>query len=1219
MDYNKIFMIKASAGSGKTYQLSERIVDVICKGMTEADKCIIATFTCSAAAELVDRIYRKFLERREFKKANAFLDSVVGTVHSVCMTLLTDHAIAAGLSPSLRIIPEELTETIFWRAITGILDSSNEDDGTRNRSNADSKNDFSDIQEVIERLSLDEKGYSAKRPPWESALKDIVDKARSNGIESKTFHEIAERNIEEIKKFFRGTSSIDLKAIAEEYKAVLLKLKTRPAGLTKTGNELFDSIDGFVRFPTWKGLMGIVTSDFGKNDKTKPEIEKLIAHHEKQQVSFLEATGSIKTLEDYQREARRLLHKADQLANPKTQIPPILELLKQFALDETPTWKQLFQFMKQSFGNSKVAKELLNFKELVEFHKSLQNIIQCHILDSRELLDDIEEMIKFLFDRAAWAMEEFQHYKDQFGLADFNDLEANALKLIRKEQFQDEFSEQAHILMIDEFQDTNPMQLALMNNMHQSIHKVEGREKTVFVGDPKQSIYSFRGADSQLMIKTLEMVPSDEEHQKTLENSYRSQKELVELANYVFARTFDGTHKPSDVRLGAKRNDPEGGKITAWLLCFDSKQKGQRQSTKTDVKAMASGIADLIKQGNKPSDIAVLCRTDNDCTAIASALAERNIPSTYSSEKLLETIECQLVLAAYQYALNDRNFLAAAQYRILSGEKTVSDIVDDLIEKLPAKPRRTEGTDEKSEEYEKYRNDYHEALRSVLVENSSLVRLNCSAEDHSVTDLTPSELLERVIQTLDIDRMIDRMKFPEARRCNIDALRKAANDYIQLSSVGGLSPSPAGFLTWIQQADPEAATAVGENLVNVMTYHKAKGLEWPIVILYSLDDDRALYKRIFGTRVLSAEQFHPDNPLKGRSIHCWPYPFGRGKCDELNDRLENATKEKSSLVKKLDDLDTLDAKNLFYVGVTRAKDQVIFAMRMSGKQKEAHCDCKWIDKAAPGIFNWPTEEGTAKGDEWLSPPPQDWEPVAEELTLETKILNYDPSAAIEPVPARPIFLDPPPEPTTFYPARLNPSEAGKALNAEEATGRAVLVDDYVSGVDQDTLKLKANAISDDSATHFGNAFHQYIEFHPENDRLKIAKQYLCAWGCPENLAEVLEAQDKALYDWIKRCWPMGTVFREVPITLINRDDRGEYRGEYQGFIDMLIETDAGYVIIDHKTHQENTDEKARDEAAKHYPQLKIYSQAVRSATGKEVLGTYIHLPMCGKVYQVDIQ
>ena len=84
---------------------------------------------------------------------------------------------------------------------------------------------------------------------------------------------------------------------------------------------------------------------------------------------------------------------------------------------------------------------------------------------------------------------------------------------------------------------------------------------------------------------------------------------------------------------------------------------------------------------------------------------------------------------------------------------------------------------------------------------------------------------------------------------------------------------------------------------------------------------------------------------------------------------------------------------------------------------------------------------------------------------------------------------------------------------------------------------------------------------------------------------------------------------EVPMTY--HDDNGTL---YQGFIDMLLELPAGFVIIDHKTHPAAHD--AEQYAASCTGQLRLYRKAVEAATGKNVLQTVIHLPNLGKCYEV---
>ncbi|NLE26150.1 MAG: hypothetical protein GX625_12565, partial [Clostridiaceae bacterium] len=100
-----------------------------------------------------------------------------------------------------------------------------------------------------------------------------------------------------------------------------------------------------------------------------------------------------------------------------------------------------------------------------------------------------------------------------------------------------------------------------------------------------------------------------------------------------------------------------------------------------------------------------------------------------------------------------------------------------------------------------------------------------------------------------------------------------------------------------------------------------------------------------------------------------------------------------------------------------------------------------------------------------------------------------------------------------------------------------------------------------------------------------------------------------LYDWVKSEFPGSSVTCEVPMTW--RNDHGQL---FQGFIDMLIDTGDGYVIVDHKT---TIKPDPLAEAASHAAQLEIYRNAVEKATSKKVSKTIIHFPLMGKCVEVE--
>ena len=98
-----------------------------------------------------------------------------------------------------------------------------------------------------------------------------------------------------------------------------------------------------------------------------------------------------------------------------------------------------------------------------------------------------------LFDIAIEALREYDAYKKRRGLIDYTDMEVLVKRLLEKETVQEVLREELDLLMVDEFQDTSPIQLEIFLKLSQLA------TYSVWVGDPKQSIYGFRGAEPRLM------------------------------------------------------------------------------------------------------------------------------------------------------------------------------------------------------------------------------------------------------------------------------------------------------------------------------------------------------------------------------------------------------------------------------------------------------------------------------------------------------------------------------------------------------------------------------------------------------------------------------------------------------------------------------------------------------------------------------------------------
>ncbi|HLP95417.1 MAG TPA: UvrD-helicase domain-containing protein, partial [Saprospiraceae bacterium] len=450
--------------------------------------------------------------------------------------------------------------------------------------------------------------------------------------------------------------------------------------------------------------------------------------------------------------------------------------------------------------------------------------------------DDIRSYIALVFDLAADALHEYEQYKKKRGLIDYTDMETYVSKLLRVESVRQTLREELDLLLVDEFQDTSPIQLDIFL-------QISGLARhSIWVGDPKQSIYGFRGAEPALM-RAIIQATGGVKDENILKKSWRSRPDLVHASNAIFERAFEGMPREQIVLEPAHADNPalgQGLALLHWHFKSDLDEKKVPGAPWFDL-CVADQVRIMLERGipvaNKkrtearplrPGDIAILCRSNRQCLSMADALHHVGLKAAIARNGLLETPEAKLVLACLKFLVTPGDALAAAEILFLTGSMDLEQIVNRRLEYL------AEHGDERS-----YGGEW--------VENAPILEHLRSMKPRTA-DLSASEILNFVLEELDLRRAVVQLGNPDQRLDNLDRLRRYALDYESACQRLHTAASLGGFLLWLQQLADQELDAQGsgesEDAVKVLTYHRSKGLEYPVTICHALE--QALKEQIWG-------------------------------------------------------------------------------------------------------------------------------------------------------------------------------------------------------------------------------------------------------------------------------------------------------------------------------------------------------------------------------------
>ena len=375
---------------------------------------------------------------------------------------------------------------------------------------------------------------------------------------------------------------------------------------------------------------------------------------------------------------------------------------------------------------------------------------------------------------------------------DFDDLLLMPVRLFEhNKEILEHYQEKYKYILIDEYQDTNPVQYKLSKLL-------ASKYKNIFVvGDMNQSIYAFRQADYHNIIN----FEKDYANAKTikLEHNYRSTNNILNAANDVISHNKER----KDLKLYSDKGD--GPKIT-YLRSYDEKH---------EISLVIDEINKLYLDGYEPKDVAILYRTNAQSRAIEEVFASKGIPyKIYGSYYFYNRKEIKDLISYLKLIYNDKDEISLR--RIINvpkrgiGDSAIKDI------ELRANLNQCSMYDALESKKELEFKDIIESIKKTS-ENLSLTELIDEVLDKSgmKKELEDSHLIE------DETRLENLMEFK-----SITASYEERTGSVNLGD----------FLEEISLVSDQANHTEDGNVVTLMTLHSAKGLEFPVVFMVGMEE-----------------------------------------------------------------------------------------------------------------------------------------------------------------------------------------------------------------------------------------------------------------------------------------------------------------------------------------------------------------------------------------------
>ena len=525
-----------------------------------------------------------------------------------------------------------------------------------------------------------------------------------------------------------------------------------------------------------------------------------------------------------------------------------------------------------------------------------------------ERLTQTSKMVRMLVTLTQAFSDRFQEEKQKKNMLDFSDIEHNALRVLVDSETKEltetalEYQQQYREVMIDEYQDSNYVQETLLT----AVSGVKnGNENLFLVGDVKQSIYRFRLARPELFMDKYHRFSTEESSQQRIDlhRNFRSRREVVEAVNDIFyplmEKNLGNVAYDAEAALyaGAVYPDYENADCCKPELLLVPSQESGMERREQEAAAVAGRIRELVETQEIPGitykDIVLLLRSMSGWAETYQKVFEQEgIPLIVASKTgYFSATEVQTVLSLLRVLDNPYQDIPLAAVMKSYFGKFSSEELAQIRSEYPGMP-------------------FYQCVEQMLPVSEKIIAFQEMLQKfRQRIPYTPiHRLLQEILDETGYRNYVAALPAGEQRRANLDMLMEKAVAYEQTSYHGLFH-----FIRYIDRlmkydVDYGEAEIVSEqeNAVRLMSIHKSKGLEFPVVFVCGMGKQ-------FNEQDLNSNMiFHPEFGIGLKWFDCEK----RTKANTLIHQIFAMEAKKENLGEEL---------RVLYVALTRAKEKLILA------------------------------------------------------------------------------------------------------------------------------------------------------------------------------------------------------------------------------------------------------------------------------------------------------